>query len=286
MTTLTAPTPSSPRMPYKATQPQVGGRALMADVLRSEWTKIRTVRSTFWTLVAAAVAMVGLSAIVSAVIVSQWDTMKPSDKLLFNATDISLSGPFLAQLAIGVLGVLVITSEYSTGMIRATFAAVPQRPMVLAAKAVVFTAVSFVVGVVSSFIAFFVGQAILGTYSKQHLSVSIGDPNVIRSVLGAGVFLAAMGLLGLSIGAILRRSAGAISALFGLIFFLPGILELLPSSIKDHVNKFLPSNAGSAIYRQIKDPQLLSPGMGALVLFAYAVIFLGVATWMVKRRDA
>ena len=285
MTTMASPTATSPRAAFN-TPDEVGRGAMLADVLRSEWTKIRTVRSTFWTLFAAAFSMLAIAIIASSVIVAQWDKMKPADKLQFNAIEFGLSGVFFAQLAIGVLGVLVITTEYSTGMIRATFAAVPQRPLVLAAKAMVFTAVSLVVGIISSFVSFFVAQAILGTYSKEHLSASISDPGALRSVIGAGIFLAAMGLLGLSVGAVLRRSAGAVAALFGLIFFLPGLMELLPSSIKDNVNKFLPSNAGSAIYRQIKDPSILSPAMGALVLFAWAAAALTLAVVIVQRRDA
>jgi hypothetical protein len=258
---------------------------LFVDVMLSEWTKIRTVRSTFWTLLAAVVAMIGIAVIASEVIVNQWGTMTPADKLQFNAIEFGASGTFFAQLAIGVLGVLVITTEYGTGMIRATFAAVPQRRLVLGAKALVFFLASLVVGVVSSFVAFFVAQTILGTYSGASLSASITDTGALRSVVGAGVFLAVMGLLGFSLGAVIRRSAGAVAALFGLIFFLPVLMALLPHSFSDAVSKYLPSNAGSAIYRQIQAPDVLSPGVGLLVLAAWALAALGVAAVIVQRRD-
>ena len=281
--TAVATTPS--RTEYHADLQAVSRGRLFADVMRSEWTKIRTVRSTFWTLLAAAVAMIAISVIASEVIVNQWDTLKPADKLQFNAIEFGVTGTFFAQLAIGVLGVLVMTTEYGTGMIRATFAAVPQRRMVLGAKALVLFGVSLVVGVISSFVSFFISQAILSTYSKQNLSASITDPGALRTVLGAGVFLAVMGLLGFALGAVIRRSAGAITALFGLIFFLPGLMQLLPATITDAVTKYLPSDAGSAIYRQVKGPDVLSPGAGFLVMCAYALVALGIATVIVQRRD-
>ena len=274
-------TPVTPRLPAQ----EVGSGTVLLDVMRSEWTKIRTVRSTFWTLLAAVVAMVGIAVIASEVVVHQWAAMSADDKVGFSSIELSLAGAFFAQLAVGVLGVLVITTEYGTGMIRATFSAVPQRRTVLGAKALVLFLVTLVVGLVSSFVAFFTSQLILGTYSAEKLTASITDPGALRAVLGAGVFLALMGLLGMSVGAVLRRSAGAITALFGLVFFLPGLMELLPHSIKDNVNKFLPSNAGSAIYRQLPGADVLSPGAGMLVLCAYALGGLVLAAVIVQRRD-
>jgi hypothetical protein len=263
----------------------VGRGTLLLDVMRSEWTKIRTVRSTFWTLVAVVLAMVGIAVIASEVVVHQWATLTAEDKVGFSSIELALAGAFFAQLAVGVLGVLVITTEYGTGMIRATFAAVPQRRLVLGAKALVLSLVTLAVGVASSFVAFFTAELILGTYAEEDLTASLTDPGALRAVLGAGVFLALMGLLGMAIGAVLRRSAGAITALFGLVFFIPVLMELLPHAIKDNVNKFLPSNAGTAIYRQVPGPDVLSPGAGMLVLAAYALGALALATVIVQRRD-
>lgn len=273
-------------MTAAVTTPTIAWPSLFGDVIRSEWTKIRTVRSTFWTLLAAVAAMIGLSVIASEVVVHQWSDVSAQDRVSFSPIELTASGAFLAQLAMGVLGVLVVTTEYSTGMIRATFAAVPQRRTVLAGKAVVFFGLTLVVGVVSSFVAFLAGQAVLGSYAGEDLGASLSDPGALRSVIGAGVFLAVMGLLGVALGAVIRASAGAVAALFGMIFFLPGVLQLLPASITDTVGAYLPSSAGSAIYRQVQQPGVLSPWVGALVLIGYALVALTVAAVLVGRRDA
>jgi ABC-type transport system involved in multi-copper enzyme maturation permease subunit len=256
-------------------------------VLRSEWTKLRSVRSTYWTLLAAVVTTVGLSALISAIYVSQYPGMKAADRANFDPTSFSLSGVFLAQLAIGVLGVLIITGEYSTGAIRSTFAAVPQRRMVLAAKATVFSAVTLVVGMVSCFAAFFIGQAIL---SGQSIQAHIGDPGVLRAVAGSGLYLAVLGLLALGVGTLIRHSAGAISALFGVILVLPALVLALPWS--DAISRWLPSNAGGAISATVQagpnapGGPMLSPWVGLGVFFLYAAAALVCAGITLRRRDA
>jgi ABC-2 type transport system permease protein len=256
---------------------------IFPDVLRSEWTKLRSVRSTYWSLLVAAVAAVGLSALICSVYVNRYDSLSAADKAGFNPTSFSLNGLFLAQLAIAVLGVLIITSEFSTGMIRSTFAAVPQRRVVLAAKATVFSAVTVVAGLVSCFAAFFVGQAIL---SGKHIGAQIGQPGVLRAVIGAGLYLGVLGLLSLGIGAIIRHSAGAIAAVFGLIFVLPGVVAALPHSWENTISPYLPSNAGQAIFRGARDVHSLSPWTGFLVFSLYAAAALGVAAVTLARRDA
>jgi ABC-type transport system involved in multi-copper enzyme maturation permease subunit len=265
-------------------------RPIFSDVLRSEWTKLRGVRSTYWTLLAAVVAMVGISALICSIYVSRYSTLSVADKLQFNPTSFSLNGVLLGQLAIGVLGVLVIASEFSTGAIRSTFAAVPQRRTVLAAKATVFTAVTLVVGLVSSFAAFFVGQAIL---SSKGIQANIGDPGVLRAVAGTGVYLAVLGLFALGIGALIRHSAGAIAALFGMILVLPGLVAALPASWSSSISKYLPSNAGQAIMRTIhhgaaggRGGPSLTPWVGLGVFCLYAAVALGFAAFVVSRRDA
>jgi hypothetical protein len=197
-----------------------------------------------------------------------------------------VSGAFFARLAMGVLGVLVITTEYGTGMIRSTFAAVPQRGALLTAKALVLFAVTLVVGITASFVAFFATQTVLSTNAQRDLGVSITDPGALQTVLGAGLFLALMGLLGCAVGAVLRRSAGAITTLFGLTFLLPVVMKLLPAAIKNNVTKYLPSEAGSAILRQIQQPNALTPAAGLLVLSSYALVALAVATVILRHRDA
>jgi ABC-2 type transport system permease protein len=265
--------------------PQVSYSPLsnFGNVLRSEFTKLRSVRSTYWTLFAALVFTVGLAAIGAIVVSGNYATFNAHEKADFNATRLSLGGVNLAQIAIGVLGVLVITSEYGTGMIRATLSAVPQRRTVLAAKAIVFAATALVVGLVASFIAFFIGQAIL---SSQSIQASISDPGVFRAVVGGGLYLAALGLLGLGLGAIIRASAGAISALFGILFVLPIISALLPQSWQDTINKYLPFDAGRQIFSTTHDSGVLGPWAGYGVFCLYAAIVLAVAAVLINRRDA
>lgn len=258
-------------------------RPLAPDLVRSEWTKLRSVRSTYWTLLAGAAAMVGLAALLSTVYVNRYDRLSGARRATFHPVAFSLSGIFLAQLAIGVLGVLVITAEYSSGSIRSTFTAVPQRRAVLAAKAAVFAAATVVVGVVSSFAAFFVGQAIL---SDKGINAHIGDPGALRAVVGAGLYLAVLGLLALGLGALIRHSAGAIAAVFGLVFVLPGIAAALPSSWDKAISPYLPSNAGQAIIGSSHGAASLSPWAGFGIFCAYAAAALVAAMAMLQRRDA
>jgi ABC-2 type transport system permease protein len=278
MTTTLAPAPA----PAVARHQTVW--AAVPDVMRSEWTKLRSVRSTYWTLLAAVVCIIGFSTLLSAIFASQYAGMNAQDRSSFNPTSNSLSGVFLAQLAIGVLGVLVITSEYGSGMIRSTIAAVPQRRMMLAAKATVFAIVTAVVGVGSCFAAFFIGQAIL---SGQGIQAHLGDPDVLRSIVGAGLYLPVLGLLALGIGTIIRHSAGAIAAVFGMLLVLPSLALLLPSGLSDGIGKFLPSNAGQAIIATgTRSSGDLTPWVGFGVFCLWAAVALGVASVLLQRRDA
>lgn len=262
-----------------------------AGILSSEWTKMRTVRSTWWTLLAAVAGMIGLSALVSAIFVNRYPTMSAADRAQYDPTSVSLVGVNFAALAIGVLGVLVITTEYSTGAIRTTLAAVPQRGTVLAAKAMVFGAVTLVVGLASSLAAYFLGQFIL---ARGGIESHLGDPGVLRVVGGAALYLMVLGLLALGIGTLIRHSAGAISALFGVILVLPGLVLVLPSSWNHAVAKYLPSNAGAAIAQSDAVREGSAPGRApelapwlGLGLFAlYAGIVLAVAAVVLDRRDA
>lgn len=268
----------------RATRPPPhSSRPIIIDVCRTEWTKFRSVRSTYLSLLAAAAAIVGLAALLCAAYLNGYSTQSAAAKAAFNPTAFSLNGLLLAQLAIGTLGALVMTSEYTTGMIRTTFSAVPQRRVVLAAKAAVLGSIVAVVGVVSSFAAFFIGQAIL---SAKHIEAHIGDPGVVRSIIGAGLYLAVLGLLALGLGALIRHSAGAIAAVFGILIVLPGIAMSLPMSWSNAIGKYLPSNAGQAIYTTIKDRSTLSPWAGFGLFCAYAAIALIAAAVVLVRRDA
>jgi hypothetical protein len=258
----------------------------VGNVLRSEWTKIRSVRSTYWTLITAAVLTVGLSAIVCLVYVAQFSKLKPEDIRAFDAASTSLTGGILAQFAIAVFGVMVITGEYATGIIRTTFAAVPQRLHVLLAKIATFSGLTFAATSAACFAAFFIGQAIL---SAKDIGVSITDTNVLRTVVGTAMYLTILGLLSLGVGALLRKTAGAICAMVGILFVLPVLAEFLPASL-DGVQKYLPSNAGTAIISSVPQPggaeAILGPWMGLGVFFLYAVVALVAGGYFLQRRDA
>jgi ABC-type transport system involved in multi-copper enzyme maturation permease subunit len=192
----------------------------------------------------------------------------------------SLNGVLLAQLAIGVLGALFVTSEYSTGMIRSTFTAVPQRRAVIAAKAAVFAVVALVVGTLSSLVTFLVGQAVLGSHG-----VSLTAPGALRSVIGVGLYLGLLAVLAVGLATMIRSTAGAIAALFGLILVVPAVAQALPTSIRDSVDKWLPGNAGQAIFHTIRDTSTLSPWAGLAVFACYAGAALAGGLLLVSRRD-
>jgi len=255
-------------------------------VLRAEWTKLWSVRSTIWSLLVTIVIIVGLGALFCAARVARANRLDPGDLHNFDPTGFSLNGIFLAQLAVGVLGVLVISSEYATGQIRATFGATPQRNVVLVAKVVVFMVVVFVVGLVACFAAFFIGQGILGGTTKFH-HASIGDPGALRAVIGGAMYLSVLGALGIGLGTILRRTAGAIAALVGLLLILPILVNFLPSPWSTDISKFLPLQAGNNVFHTAKLSSTdLSLWVGFAVFCAYAVASLAVGAVLLVRRDA
>ena len=253
---------------------------------RSEWTKLRSVRSTTWSLVAMIVLSIGIGILATATEASRWATASPVDRLVFDPTSLSLTGLLFGQLAIGVLGILVMSAEYGTGAIRATLAAIPNRPLVLATKAMVFTGVSLVVGLAVSFTAFFVGQALL-TGSAPH--ATLGGAGVLRAVIGGGLYLAVLGLLALGLATMIRHTAGAISAFVGILVILPLIAEALPTSIRDDIGKFLPANIGATLTTVVpgfrSNASALSPWVGFAILCGYAVVALGVGGWLLQRSD-
>jgi hypothetical protein len=277
-------TTSGPAPPPAAARPD-RSRPLAADVARSEWTKLRSVRSTYWTLLVAGACMVAFGALLCASYVRNY-TDHAADPAGFDPAGYSLSGFFLAQLAIGTLGVVVITSEYQTGSIRATLAATPQRPIVLAAKAAVFAAVAAVTGIVASIASFLVGQAIL---SDKDIQTHLSDPGALRSVLGGGLYLALVGLLGLGIGTFIRRTAGAIATLVGLIVILPVLVQGLPVAWQDTITRYLPSIAGQVVigHTRFTPPgQQLTPWTGLGLFCAYTTATLIAAAIALNRRDA
>jgi ABC-2 type transport system permease protein len=261
------------------------GRVTQVRVLNSEWIKLRTLRSTFWSLFAAVAATVGLGLLFSWGFASRVsDHAHRIDDAATLAVTVPLRPYVIAQLAVGVLGVMVITGEYSTGMIRATLAAVPGRLPVLWAKAAVFAVVVLVLMEIVSFATFFGGQAILST---QHIQATLSSPQALRIVIGTGLYLTVVGLLGTALGTIIRSTAGAIAALFGILLVLPVLGEVLNlTSWGKHITPYLPSNAGGDLRTNAPDPGSLGPWTGFGYFVGYTVIALAVAAYLLKRRDA
>ncbi|HEY5361467.1 MAG TPA: ABC transporter permease subunit [Streptosporangiaceae bacterium] len=266
-----------------ASLPAATGQAGIPGALRSEFTKIRSTRSTYWTLLALVVVTVGFGALASWGAASHAKGLGPG----FDPTQRSLGGLYIGQLIIAVLGALAITSEYSTGMIRTSLTAMPRRGTVFAAKAVVFATIAFVTGLITSFAAFFLGQALM---SGQHINATLGQPDVLRAVIGGALFLTICGLLAFGIGMILRHTAGAITASIGLLFVLSILVNFLPQSWQADINKWMPTIAGSQIWatRASADggAPMFSAWTGLAVFAGYAAIAVIAGVILFRRRDA
>ncbi len=256
------------------------GMPTFAAVLRSELTKIRSVRSTYWTLLVLVIVTVGFGALAS------YGASRSPHGPFFDATQRSLGGLYISQLVIGVLGVLVISSEYSTGMIRTTLTTMPRRGLMITAKAVVFAIVTFVTGLIICFASFFLGQAIM---SSDHISVSLSDPHVLRAVIGGALFLTACGMLAFGFGLLLRHTAGAITTVVGLLFVVTILVNLLPSGWQDHVDRWIPAMAGTQIWSTVPSPgqpAMFAPWAGFAVFCGYAAIVLIAGVVLFRKRDA
>lgn len=252
-------------------------------LIQAEWTKLRSVRSSVIALLCMAAVCVGLGAAIAAGTVARWNQMPLAEQLSFEPASMSLAGLFLGQLVIGVLGCLVMSAEYSTGTIHATFSASPQRTAVLAAKTAVFAAVTFVVSLITCFACFFTAQAI---YAGRHLGTSLDAPGVLRVVVGGALYLTVVGLLGVGLAATMRHTAGTISTLFGLLLVLPILARFLPGDWQTDLDPYLPSNAGSGIFQLHADAGSLSPWTGFALFAAYAVAALIAGALMLRSRDA
>lgn len=248
-------------------------------VLRSEWTKFRSLRSSVYTLLVAVVLTLGLGAVFSAVTTPGGDGFGPEDAV-FDPIMISLNGLTFSQLAIGVLGVLLMASEYGTGMIRSSLTVVPRRLPVLWGKLAVFGGVVLAVGLVTTFASFMLGQALLGDDG-----VSLSADGALRSVVGAALYLSVVGMIGVALGGLLRNTAAGISTLVGIFFVVPPLTMLLPEDLSGFV-KYLPSNAGEALYGGARGTDTLSPWTGFAVLCVYAVISIVAAAYWLRRNDA
>ena len=283
-------TTASPVTPVSAPSlPGAGRHAGFAGLLRAEWTKIRSVRSTFWTLILFVVLTVGLTAGLVALTVANWNNTRPGTanghlQIILDPTAFVLgTGIFLGQLTICVLGVLIITTEYSSGVIRASLLAVPKRIPMLIAKMVVFAGLLVVLAEIVAFGSFFVGSALL--HSK--VAVSLSDPGVTRAVVGAGLYLTVLGLFALAIGGLIRHTAGAIATVIGIVLVLPILSGLLPGNWGAHIDAYLPEQSGSLVYgAHPRLGALLSPWEGFGVFCLWTAVLLSLAGWLLKRRDA
>lgn len=257
--------------------------ATLLDSLHAEWIKFRTVRSSYITIAVAVALAVGVGALISWGAASSFADADPATRATWDPTATSLSGAAIAQLAVAVLGVMGITGEYTTGMVRTSLSAVPRRWRWLAAKAVVYTGIVLVVGLVICFAAFLIGQPIIGIWAPR---ATLGDPNVLRAVIGGGLYAAVITLVAVGVGALLRNTAGAIAIMVAMIFVLPAVFIALPSSIQNPVEKWWPTNAGGQIADVVRGSHTLSPWAGFGVFVAFALIVGAFAFWLLQRRDA
>lgn len=260
------------------------GRATLATAVSSEWIKLRSLRSTWWALLVTVVLIAGLGTLFAAVHAHQYNNGRGGDLAdLQDPTQLSLRGIYLGQLAVGVLGVLVVSGEYATGMIRASLTALPRRWPVLVAKSAVFAVVTLLVAEVAAFAAFLLGQAAL---ASTHLQASLSAPGAVRACIGAGIYLTIIGLLGVGLGFVLRTTAGGIATLVGIVLILPLLAQALPAPYSTDVAKYLPLVEGTQIIATRLDPTALSPWTGIAVAGAYAAAALVAGLVVLRRRDA
>ena len=292
--------------------PSATGQAGLRGVLASEFTKLRSVRSTYWTLVALFVVSVGIAAIAGIAITSSIHN-DPANKAGQDSTQAVLIAFFeFGQLIIAVLGAMVITSEYSTGMIRTSLTAMPRRGTVYAGKLIVFTTVALVVSVVTSFVTFFVGMATMSgsgvaaslfhsitipqggvmtpsgpQFSQSTYTITPGE--VLTAILGTALFVTSVAIIAYGLGAIIRHTAGAITSAIGLMFIIPVIIQLLPSNWRFDLERFFPDAAGrvlSVTIGQNNDPHLWSAWPQFGVTLIYAAVLVGVGGYLFSKRDA
>jgi ABC-2 type transport system permease protein len=259
------------------------GHYKFSGLLRSEWTKLRTVRSTMWTLGLTIFLGLVIAVIYEATIQAHWARMTPAKRAAFDVIGSTQIGVFFAQFVIGVLGVLVLSGEYGTGTIRAVFCAAPGRLRVLTAKAIVFGVVALITAEITSFGSFLLGEALL-TAPAPH--ATLGTPGALRAATGSGLYICAMGLFALGIATLIRHTAGAISAFAGILLVLPLIVSQLPTSLDNDITRFEPTRIGAAL---VSGPPLgnsFSPWVGLLILCGYTAVLFIVGGVLLVKRDA
>ena len=306
-TATTAPPHPGPGPDPVTTGPAGPGRAGLAQAVVSEWTKLRSVRSTWVALAVVVVAGVGLSALVSNIEAGRWAGLGLADRAQFDPVRFSQTGEFISQFVVGVLGALIVTSEYATGAVRTTLATLPRRMSVLFGKGIVLAGVIFVVTEVTAFLSFFVSQWVLTAHGGRALPagstivtqvtsstipvVSITHAGALRAVFLCGVYLTLLALMAFGIGFILRHTAGVISLYVGLLLVIPLIVQILPSSLSDPIERYLPSNLGLAMIVVTTRKTdfagvLMTPWAAVATLTLYTAAFVALGAWLLVRRDA
>lgn len=260
-----------------------GPAAWFRDLIRAEWTKFRATRSTYYSLASLLVIGCGAGALIAQAMNARWPFLTPQQQATFDPLLGSARGFEFGQLVIGTLGVLMISTEYSTGLIRTTLAAVPQRRSVLAAKAVLIGTVALIVGVFASFVTFFVTQDLQRSTGR---SLSIGSPGALRSVIALAFYLSVIALIGLALGTLIRHTAGAVSALFALVFLLPGVISSLPQPWDFRIGKWLPNDLAAQLVSYHAAPDFASRPTSLVILIAYPVVLLTAAAVRLSRSDA
>jgi ABC-type transport system involved in multi-copper enzyme maturation permease subunit len=255
-------------------------------LLRAEWTKIRSVRSTVWSLVAFMVVAIGFSLIIALVLNTDWNKTGGDAHTRLHTDPTSVmygAGLGLGQLALCVLGVIVITSEYTTGAVRSSLLAVPRRLPMLAAKAIVFAVLELVVGAITVFVVFFMFTSIM----HDHIVITLGQPGVLGATIGGILYLVVLGLFAMAVGGLIRHTAGAIATVIGLVIVVPPLVSLIPGTIANHVHGYLPTVAGQLVGQTIQESgDVLSPWQGFGIFCAWTVVLLAGCAVLLVRRDA
>jgi ABC-2 type transport system permease protein len=254
------------------------------DLMRSEWTKFKTLRSTWWSLGIAIALSIGLTITACAVYTHDFPTLDAATRKQFQQDTIGLifqPGAQFGTLAICVLGVLLIASEYSTGMIRATMLAAPRRTSALLAKGATLALAVFVIAELIALPSFFIGSAI----THAHASTSITDPITVRALLAFGLYMSAMGLIALSVGALVRHPAAGISIVLAMQFVIPGVLSLIPGSLGQHLSAAMPSGATVIMSSGHDSTNVYTPLQGLLFLLGWTAVLGTAALVSIKKRD-
>jgi hypothetical protein len=259
------------------------GRVTQMRVVASEWTKFATLRSTMWSLGVGMFLTLAFPILFAAVTGARWGHMSPHEQADRHPLDIALAGVNVAQLAIAVLGVLVITGEYSTGMIRSTMLAVPKRLPVLWAKLGLYAVVAFALTLPAIIIAFYSSQAILG---RHHiLQISISAPGVFRALIGGALYVMLVGVFAMAIGAIVRNTAGGIALFAGIFFVIPPLMNIFPTNWNNAISRWLPSEAGRQLFALTKDPNRYGQWPSGAIFLGYCILAIAIAAVLLRRRD-